>query len=142
MQFHLRTLILLTILQTLPILAQEKGDPSKPVQGEWEIVGMIYKGKVQDSGGLPLGWIKFEKDGFAIADGRHSYGSTFPCTIRREEIDILDKSFGPEKTLRALYAFQNEELWIVWANDYGNRPTHFDAPKDPRLTLYVLRKAN
>jgi len=140
-RYKLRTLLILLVTsQTLPVVAQEKDDPSKPLQGEWEIVGMIYKGKVQDSGGLPLGWIKFEKKGLAIANGEHSYGSNLPCTIRREEIDILDKLFGAEKTLRALYIFQNQELWIVWAEDY--RPTHFDAAKDPRLTLYVLRKAN
>jgi hypothetical protein len=110
--------------------------------GEWVIVRMVYRGKVQDSGGVPLGWIKIEKNSFAIADSDHRYAPKQPCTIGpRREIDILDRSLGKEQVIKALYHLDEEgELQVIWRNDYGERPSNFDALQDSRLTLYVLKK--
>src|SRR3954471_1895890 len=101
MRYRLRTLlIVLASFVTLPVLVQSKTDPGEALYGEWEIVEMIFRGKVQDFRGGPGGWFLFEPGGFIRsfnADQRQDAKNNklirklaiLPCIIRPQEIDIV-----------------------------------------------------
>jgi len=89
-------------------------------------------------------------------DYSNTAGSTFKCgtigvftcpyTIGRPaEIDIDDTGplGGARSFLKGLYELKDGKLRIVWrGDDKREHATHFDALKDPRLTLFVLKKPN
>jgi len=142
-RFTIRDVLWLTALVALapPAIAQEV-NPAAALAGEWEIVEMIFRGKVQDFSGKPGGWIWFRKGEFAIAYSTREGPATRPCTIRPREIDIQPDPFARnERVIKAHYDLQGESLRIVWRDDYGDRPMSFDAQKDSHLTLYVLKKS-
>ena len=110
------------------------------VEGEWEIVEMVFRGKVQDFCRKPGGWIWFKSGEFALAYSTKEFPTTYPCTIRPREIDIHPNGFTRDETvLKALYDLQGDNLQLAWRDD-GDRPTSFEAQKDLGQTLYRLKK--
>lgn len=112
-----------------------KDDPYSRLYGEWEIVKMIYKGKVQDFGGGPGGFIRIDVGSFTTVRSRQARGYTSSLKMRPGGFDLHDDG----GVTQALYSFQDESLLIVWRDD-GERPTSFEALNDDRATLYVLKK--
>jgi len=152
MQFRLRTLLIVLALGP-PVLAQERSDPGEAIYGEWEIVEMIYRGKVQDFKGNPAGWYVFSPGGVirifgdeirerVLGDKVTRKWRTFGCSIRDCEIDIVNTPpLGKGELTKGLYDLKDGKLRLIYPNDGGERPTDFDeAFKNPRLTLYVLKK--
>ena len=116
--------------------AQENTHPGEALYGEWIIQEMIFKGVDQEASKYG-GWVRIKKDSFELSTNSESLGAKCPCTIRPGEMDIKT----PWSTIKALYELKDGRLWIAWMNNFnGERPTNFDALKDPRLTLYVLKK--
>jgi hypothetical protein len=121
-----------------------KYDPDKALVGEWEIVEMIYKGKVQDFQGKSGGWMTFRYGQWAEADSDRRYAFQSKYTIAGPgEIDIdrkgLVASWGGIWKCR--YEISDGRLWFICPDYYGGlRPTSFDAQADPSLKLYVLQK--
>jgi hypothetical protein len=130
-----------------PVLSQEKDDLASALDGEWEVVEMIYRGKVQDFGGQ-LERIRFK-------DGKVCYGSKNdrdlprelfgeylwttgkPFSIRRGgEIDV---DYG-DRVLKGLYELKDGTLRIIEPEDFSGRPADFGAVADPGLTLRVLKR--
>jgi uncharacterized protein (TIGR03067 family) len=152
MRYRLRTLmIVLASLVAAPAFGQEKNDPGDALYGEWEVVEMIFHGKVQDFGIGNGGWFLFEPGGFIrsfneeqrreLDNQRVKALLMERCFIGRREIDIRTKFLSREGDWRySLYELKDGKLRIVYREDNGPRPTHFDALKDDRLTLFVLKK--
>jgi hypothetical protein len=137
MRFRLRTLliVLVTMLASL-VLGQDKLDAGKALYGEWEIVEMVFKGRMQQNKTGLLGWIRFGERGFSIAKEDRQYIVEHMCSFNGRNVDITIAG----KVLQVLIEHKDDNLRIVWRNDYGERPKDFDAMKDSRLTLYVLKK--
>jgi uncharacterized protein (TIGR03067 family) len=153
MRFRLLALpAIFAILLATSVNAQDANDPGKALYGEWEIVEMIYKGKVQDFGlGRNGGWFLFEPGGFIRSrdeEQRRQLDNpgmkklvTNRCFIGRREIDILlNASRMDAQWIFGIYELKDGVLRIVLANEAGPRPTRFDALNDDRLILYVLKK--
>jgi uncharacterized protein (TIGR03067 family) len=124
------------------MMAQAQEDKDDALVGEWDIVGMVYKGKVQDFDGPTGGTIK-------IGDGKlctqHPYfngpverGMTLRPSKSPREIDLRHPE-GDQVWL-GIYELKDGTLRIIiaWAGDA--RPMDFDAKKNERLILYTLAK--
>jgi hypothetical protein len=136
---HLLAVVVATLVPRAMYAAENNVDEA--LFGEWVIVEMVYNGTVQDFQGGTGGWFRIEKEGFfARADETHFYSPKDSCTIGPRGIDIWEKRFGRVRLLQALYELKDGRLRIVWRDDYGERPTSFDARRDNRLTLYILKK--
>jgi uncharacterized protein (TIGR03067 family) len=138
-------LAVLLVMICEPTFSQEKDDPASALNGEWEVVEMIYMGKVQDFGGKPERyrfkdgkmWHSFKNDGEFKFEGEYSYGIGKPFTIRRgRELDVDDRG----RVEKGLYELKDGNLRIVWREDLVDRPTGFGAVADPGLTLQVLKR--
>jgi hypothetical protein len=156
MQYRVRTLlIVLAFLLSLQASAQDKAEPGEALYGEWEIVEITFKGRVQVLPEPPVGWFIFDKGGFTwllygdakkIRDQIHASKSikkawTEPCVIKEREIEVMQKHQAGLKTgFTALYEIKDGMLRFVWREDNGERPIDFDALKDPNLALYVAKK--
>jgi hypothetical protein len=119
-----------------------KHDPDMALVGEWAVVELIVKGKVQDLDGKPGGWMKFENGKWSEAYSNHRY--SLPCDytiVRPGEIDIDLKGLGLNgSVLMWLYEYKDGKLRMIRGSTFGERPTHFDALTDHRLNLYLLEK--
>jgi len=146
-------MIVLATLLTLPTFGQDRTDPGEAIYGEWEIVEMVFRRTVQDLGGGPGGWFIFERGGF---DYLYNVGDRTkidrmkanksramdPCVIRPRELDISNKDRPDDEPMKALWELKDGTLRVIWREGGGERPTDFDeAYKDPRQTLFVLKKA-
>ena len=123
-------------------IAQEKESPAKELYGEWELVEMIFKGKVQDFGGRQGGRMRFEPEKFWLVYPGDDRGYGLPSAqwdfVRPHEIDIqID---GVKRATKALYDLNDGVLRVAWHRHNGERPASYDAINDPNLTLYVLKK--
>jgi hypothetical protein len=124
-----------------PALAQEREDLGGALEGEWEVVEMIFKGKVQEFGGEPermkfsggKHWLTFKEH------GKYTYpdflGNAY-VILPGGQIDIKCR-FG---LIKALYRIKDDKLRIIWQEYADERPTDFDTAADPRLTLRVLKR--
>jgi hypothetical protein len=128
-------------------IAEEKDDPASALDGEWEVVEMIYKGKVQDFGGRPERyrfkdgkmWHALKNDGKLPRKpfGEYSYGAGEPFAVRRGgEIDVV----YPDVVAKGRYELKDGNLRIVWREDLADRPASFGAVADPGLTLRVMKR--
>src|SRR5262245_22930848 len=130
-RFTIRDVLWLTVVALAPPAIAQEVDPAAALAGEWQIVEMIFHGKVQDFKGKPGGWIWFRKGEFAIAYSTREGPVKRPCTIRSGEIDIQpEPSDRNGRVIKALYDLQGESLRLVWRDDYGDRPTSFDAQEE------------
>jgi uncharacterized protein (TIGR03067 family) len=127
-----------------PAFSQEKDDLASALDGEWEVVEMIYRGKTQDFGGKPE-HIMFAKGGFWLEDpdddGKYRFGR-LPwknCTIRPNEIDLLDRF--SDDVAKVLYQLKDGQLWLCWGEKPDSeRPIGFGAVADTNLTLRILKR--
>lgn len=138
-------------LFALPPIVQEVASKPDDLYGEWEVVEMVYHATPQNFGGGNGGWFKFEKDAFIrMLDAQHrdevkrggptKKFSSQPCVIRRRELDILPNSFLLKTPAKAIWELKDGTLRIAWHVEA--RPAEFDeAYKDPRVTLFVLKRA-
>jgi uncharacterized protein (TIGR03067 family) len=109
--------------------------------GEWVTTELIAEGRPQDL--KRPEWIKIEKGKISFGSSRAEYDIHFPCTITDREIDVDGslRDSGEVLVLKGLYNLQGGKLRIVWPGDFNDeRPTGFDALKDKRVSLYVLKK--
>jgi hypothetical protein len=102
---------------------------------------MTSRRKLQN---IPPGsaWIRITKDDVAISyDGRkfnsRSRGKA-RCSAANGKMDLPE---GDGRVTMGLYELNGDTLRIVLPEYYGERPEHFLAARDGRLTLYVLKKA-
>lgn len=121
---------------------KEDDDAAKALEGEWEVVEMIFKGTKQDFGGKPER-MKFLKDDYRFAnrddDGKYRFGLAESCRIRPNEIDLTDKFSG--EVTKVLYQIKSGRLWICWdERPRSERPLGFGAVADPNLTLRILKR--
>jgi len=138
MRFRLHTLLIALALGP-PLVFAEPPDAkfADALVGEWEIVEMIYKGKVQDFRGGSGGWIKIERESYSHSgSGKRDYGLKHPCRIGASEFDITFR----DRVSKGLYEMRDGKLRIVYREDLGDRPAAFDAVANPDLTLLVLKK--
>ena len=158
MRYRLRTLLIVLTLGPMVLAdaadVQPKPPPPPSIYGEWEVVEMIHKGKVQDFKGESGGWFTFEPGAFIRAfDGKERdalirdkglrKGLTRPCTIRPRELDIVFKWLGRKEEMltRAFYEFQDRDLRIIWPVELDTeRPTNFEALTNPSVSYFLLKK--
>ena len=100
MRYSLRTLLIaVPALFALPEVEQDKLPPVESLYGEWEVVEMVYRGKVEVFGGMPFGWFVFEPGAYIrlfTAQDREKPARekwfkkalTERCTIKPGEIDM------------------------------------------------------
>ena len=116
-----------------------RSEPVAALFGEWQIVEMIHKGKVQDLSKARGGcWIKLEERHFAISYAGREYVSRYPCTMGDGIMDVDLEG----KLSKALYEYKDDKLRIIWRDDFGDRPKTFDAVGKPEVTLLVLKRAD
>ena len=123
---------------TLPAAAEDGID--KELIGEWEIVEMVFRGKVQDFGGRFPGKMKFERDRYFRADGNDKYEFGNAIVVRPDkkprEIDIRASD-----QLKGIYEITGDEMKLIYPElEDFERPTVFDAVKDKRYTYYLLKR--
>lgn len=153
-RYKLRTLLIVLLhLFMLPLFAQDKANFGDALIGEWEIEEWVYKGKVQDFGGKTAGCFVFDSGGVIrifgdevrekiLADKGVRKLRTNRYTIRGREIDVeLTPPIGDGTIVKGICEVKDGIMRLMWPNDAGERPQDFDeAYKNPRMTLYVLKK--
>jgi uncharacterized protein (TIGR03067 family) len=153
MRYRLRTLlIVLALLFAATASGQEHPNPADALYGEWQIIEMVFRGKVQGHLKEKPAWFIIDQEGWLRLDNaavREQVMSsrplkkllTLPCVIRQNEVDI-DCSKLPigKGTIRVLYEIKDGTLKFAYRGIDTERPTHFDAVNDPRITLYVAKK--
>ena len=120
-----------------------KYDPDKALVGEWEIVEMVYKGKVQDLQGKSAGWMTFQYGKWSEADSARRYSFQHKYTIVAPgEIDIdMQGLLGRSSQIwKCRYEVKDGRLWFIFPMG-SERPTNLDAVGDVGSKLYVLQKA-
>jgi len=138
---------------TVPSIAQDKIDPGETLYGEWEIVEITFKQRVQSLPREPVGFFIFEMGGFIwilygdpkatltrVNEHRGFRRSmTQECAIEPGVIHVQDR-YNKDLKFTALYEIKDEMLRFVWNERTGKRPADFEALKDPNLALYVAKK--
>jgi hypothetical protein len=159
MRYRLRTLlILLQLAITSVAMEQNTPDSAAALEGDWQVIEMVYRTTVQDLKGGPGGWFIFGKGGVIIFLSADTDAKTlefskrvngvgnpirYAVDIRAREMDIWFKfPWSKEATLtKAIYELRDDKLRIVWRDGEGERPTDFDEVyKDKTLTLYVCKR--
>jgi uncharacterized protein (TIGR03067 family) len=111
--------------------------------GDWDIVGMVYRGKVQDFGGPTGGTVKIGDGKLwlqypSFAGGPDEKRITVRPSKKPHEIDLFIA--GDKRVWPGIYEVKDGTLRIIMAQSGDARPTDFDAEKNERLTMYTLAK--
>jgi uncharacterized protein (TIGR03067 family) len=129
------------------LLAADSPKPigDDPLDGEWEIVEMVFKGKVQNFGGPNGGWIKITKEGMSFKyPGSENFGRPFSITLHtRKQPRQIDVQYGDDEmpvVSRGIYEVAGDKLRMIENNTEGERPRDFDALKNPTHTYFGLKR--
>jgi uncharacterized protein (TIGR03067 family) len=141
-------LVSMILAVAIPHSAELRGSEKKPaddpLDGEWEIVGMVYKGKVQKFSGPNCGTIKIEgrKLVFKFVNGS-AEGVEHEIVLRPakepKEIDLRMVG-GKDDSARGIYEVKDGVLTITHTQYGEDRPNVLDATKNPKWTSFTLRR--
>jgi uncharacterized protein (TIGR03067 family) len=131
-----------------PIAPGRGEEPPASLDGQWEIVGMVYKGMAQKFDGPNGGTVAIKGRELVInypsGDGE---GALREITLRPskepKEIDLRFpevKNLLPAALHLGIYKLEGETLTIVLAHSDQERPKQFDARKDSKLTSWTLKR--
>jgi uncharacterized protein (TIGR03067 family) len=135
-------LITVVIAASSILVRAEAGSQADDLTGEWEMVGMVYRGTVQDPAEIKGGTIRIEKGKLFLRykEWKKPVERTFD--VRPEtgtgEIDWTDSGgLHPGR-----YELKDGTLKIIFTRlANGPRPTGFDAEKDEDVMMYTLERA-
>lgn len=117
-------------------------EPPLSLDGEWEIVGMVYKGAVQKFGRPTGGTMTIRGRELVLKYGPDGAGAQVEITLRAgkgpKEIDYQFR--GTETPHLGIFELADGTLTLVLAAGGQDRPKQFDATKDATLTSYTLRR--
>ena len=126
-----------------------KYDPDKALVGEWELVEMIFRGKVQDFQGFqgrPAGWMTFQYGKWSEAYSDHQYVTHYDYKIvgpGELDIELKGLPWRSGEMMKCRYELKDGSLRFICSTvDLDERPADFEALANPRVKLYVLRKVN
>jgi uncharacterized protein (TIGR03067 family) len=113
------------------------------LHGHWNIVGMVFRGVIQDTKDLAGGTVTIENGEFHLHYKEWSRPSDEKIVVRPsrtpKEIDFY---LNNRLLCIGIYEQKNGILRIIHSNEpKGPRPTGFDAEKNEHVTLYILKKA-
>ena len=141
-------LILVFAVSLTPVAPGHGEEPPDTLDGQWEIVGMVYKGEAQKFDGPNGGTMAIK--GRELVKKYPSWdgeGVRTEITLRPskepKEIDLRFpevKDLLPATQHLGIYKLEGETLTIVLAQSDQERPKQFDARKDSKLTSYTLKR--
>ncbi|WP_157369923.1 hypothetical protein [Zavarzinella formosa] len=135
---------LLAVAGCLCLTAGVRADDGKDdtLRGKWNIVGMVYRGQVQDFGG-PTGGTMTITDGklqlkYLSYDTPSEWAIAIQPSVIPRRIDVR-LPHDDERRL-GIYELKDGVLRIIFARPGDDRPKDFDARKDEKLILYTLKR--
>jgi hypothetical protein len=123
------------------VVLADPADRKEDLYGDWDLVGMVYRGVVQDPADLKGGTIRIEKGKLFLRYKEFPQPVELGFEIRpgagTGEVDELIDS----TRFLGRYELKDGALRIVLALHANKpRPAGFDAEKDEGVLMYVLRR--
>lgn len=135
----MRTASLLTVL----LLAGDPTDLDR-MQGTWEIVSLIEKGKAAPKAELDALVVVIDKDSFTTLEKGEpvvKYRLKLDPAKNPKAIDFTHLGGqNKDRTEPGIYQFENDLLKLVLDEDKKGRPTVFEGKETESYSVMVLRK--
>jgi uncharacterized protein (TIGR03067 family) len=114
---------------------------SDALDGEWQIIGMVYKGKIQQTKDNNFGTMQIAGSTLRRLPPNKSGWQEYEITLRpeKEPKEINFRFDGSE--MRGIYKIENGFLTLVHPTPTrGEQPKTFDATTDATLVSFTLRR--
>jgi uncharacterized protein (TIGR03067 family) len=132
------------LLMLVSVGAAGRPDRAEDLYGEWDLIGMVHRGVVQDPAAVKGGAIRIERGKWFLRYKETDQWVDLALEIRpgagtgTGEVDLIEID---STRYLGRYELKSGTLRIVVSQRKGKpRPAKFEAEKDKDVTLYILRR--
>ena len=114
------------------------------MQGVWQVVSLVEKGKAASAGEIDVLEVSIAKDKFGVLEKGKSivdYTIKIDATKSPKAIDFTHQDGENKgKTEPGIYAFDKGQLKLIMDEDRKGRPTAFEGKETLSYSVIVLKK--
>ena len=140
----LRMLIVVGVVLAFGAVRADDADKEKEkLQGAWQPVSAIEKGKEQSKEELKNRKITFKGDQITVKHGDKVHDVTFKLDPGKKpkEIDVTGKDDeGKERMMKGIYELKRDTLKVCMDMEGGDRPSKFESPEGSNLIFVTLER--
>ncbi len=126
------------------VKAADDADKDKEkLQGAWQPISAIEKGKEQSKEELKNRKITFKGDKVTVKHGDKVHDVTFKLDASKKpkEIDVTGKDDdGKEQQMKGIYELKGDTLKVCFATEGGERPSKFESPENSNIIFVTLER--
>src|SRR5437773_1028401 len=126
------------------VKAADDADKDKEkLQGAWQPISAIEKGKEQSKEDLKERKITFKGDKITVKHGEKVHDVTFKLdpSKKPKEIDVTGKDDdGKDRMMKGIYELNDDTLKVCLDMEGGDRPSKFDSPEGSNLIFVTLKR--